>query len=440
MPKRTKATTPEEPTRVSAGEWKGPPGTHDPFEMAKQQLASVADRISISRNALSMVEECERALTVNFPVRMDDGHIQRFVGHRVQHSTIRGPGKGGVRFHPDVTLNEVKALAMWMTWKCAVVDIPYGGAKGGVCCDPKKLSAGELERLTRRFTFEISPMIGPNSDIPAPDVNTNEQIMAWMMDTYSMGKGYPVLGVVTGKPVSLGGSEGRAQATSRGCLYVVGEALKKLKLKPKGMRVAVQGFGNAGLNAALIAEEEYGMQLVAASSSTGAVYNPKGISAKKLAAHMQANKTVNGFKGAEPIERDDLLTVDCDLLIPAALENQITSVNATRIKARLIAEAANGPTTPEADRILATQGTVVLPDILANAGGVTVSYFEWVQDLQSFFWTEQEVNKQLKRIMTRAFERIWDVAKREGCDLRTAAMMFAVKSVATAADRRGLYP
>jgi glutamate dehydrogenase (NAD(P)+) len=408
--------------------------------MALEQLGSVAEKLGLSQNSLNMLRRFERILTVCFPIRMDDGRIELFEGYRVLHNTSRGPGKGGIRYSPDVTVNEVAALSMWMTWKCAVVDIPFGGAKGGVCCDPRQMSISEVERITRRYTFEISSNIGPEIDIPAPDLNTNEQTMAWVMDTYSMGKGVTVLGVVTGKPLSIGGSHGRKQATARGVMHVVDSAMKKLKMKPKGSRVVVQGFGNVGMHAALIAADEYDMKVIGIADQYGALFNPKGIDVHALADHVAATGKVSAFGGAERIPGEDLLTLECDVLMPAAIENQITSVNADRINAKIVAEAANGPTTPAADKILDARGIVVLPDILANAGGVTVSYMEWVQGLQSFFWSEEQVNTQLKRIMESAFDRVWTLSRQENCDLRSAALMIGVRTISSATEIRGLYP
>jgi glutamate dehydrogenase (NAD(P)+) len=421
-------------------EWAGPPGTIDPLAMALEQLKCASDRLELSPDDYSMICHFESALHVEFPVRMDSGDIQVYRGYRVRHNTSRGPAKGGIRYSPEVTLNEVKALSMWMTWKCAVVDLPFGGAKGGVCCDTRHMSRSEIERMTRRFTFEISPMLGPDRDIPAPDVNTNEQIMAWMMDTYSMGRGHVVLGVVTGKPIGLGGSQGRRQATARGCLYVLERAMELNKMKTAGKELVVQGFGNVGMNAALIGATEYGMKVTGVSDYLGGLHNTNGIDIEKLVKWVEQNRTVVGFPEADAVQPDEFLTLECDVLMPAAVENQITEVNAHLIRAKFVAEAANGPTTPRADRILYERGITVLPDILLNAGGVTVSYFEWVQDLQSFFWSEDEVNAKLKRIMLAAFDRVLATAAKHGCDLRTAALMNGIGTVARAASLRGLYP
>jgi glutamate dehydrogenase (NAD(P)+) len=387
-----------------------------------------------------VLREPRREFTVHFPVHMDDGTVQVFTGYRVQHNLGRGPAKGGIRYHQDVTLDEVKALAMWMTWKCAIVGIPYGGGKGGVIVDPKQLSQKELEGLTRRFFTELEVLVGPEKDIPAPDVNTNAQIMAWMMDTYSMHAGYTVPGVVTGKPISLGGSEGRNEATARGTVFCIIEAARHLGIELSKARVSVQGFGNAGSIAARLITDE-GATVIAVSDSTGGIHDPKGLDIPKVIAWKQEHGTVQGFPGAKDISNAEILEVDCDILIPAALENQITARNAGNIKARLIAEAANGPTTPEADEILfKSWKTFMIPDILCNAGGVTVSYFEWVQDLNRDHWSEEVVNAKLKEIMVKAFQEVLAMARREQCDMRTAAYLLAVRRVADAMEMRGLYP
>jgi glutamate dehydrogenase (NAD(P)+) len=362
-----------------------------------------------------------------------------FTGYRVQHNLGRGPAKGGIRYHQDVTLDEVKALAMWMTWKCAVVGIPYGGGKGGVSVDPKKLSKKELEGLSRRYFTEISVLIGPERDIPAPDVNTTPQIMAWFMDTYSMHVGYTVPAVVTGKPISLGGSEGRNEATARGCVYTIVEAARHLGMDLKTCNVAVQGFGNAGSIAAQLVAGE-GATVIAVSDSTGGIRNTAGLDPNKVLAWKKEHGTVQGFPGAEDISNEDVLETQCDILIPAALENQITAANAKKIKAKLVAEAANGPTTPEADAILYERGVFLIPDILCNAGGVTVSYFEWVQDLNRDHWTEDEVNAKLKIIMVKAFAEVLAQSVKEGVNMRTGAYLNAVQRVADATALRGLYP
>jgi glutamate dehydrogenase (NAD(P)+) len=408
------------------------------WEMAQNQLDEVARLIGLTDSIHGFLREPRRILEVSVPTRMDAGGHTMFRGYRVQHNMSRGPAKGGIRFHPDVSLDEVKALAMWMTWKCALVNIPFGGAKGGVICNPKAMSMQELENLTRRFTTEISIIIGPEKDIPAPDVYTTPQMMAWIMDTYSMQMGHSIPAVVTGKPVSIGGSLGRDKATARGCLYVVDEAAKVVGLEA-GARVAIQGFGNAGMYAAeLMAESGY--SIVAVSDSQGGVANPKGLDVKKLTLHKFETGSVVGFSGGERVSNKEVLEYDCDVLVPAALEKVITAENAPRIKAKIVAEAANGPTLPEADAILHERGIMVLPDILANAGGVTVSYFEWVQDLQENFWEEDEVNTRLKRKMTRAFQETFEQAKRHKVDMRHGAYAVAVDRVAEATQLRGLYP
>ncbi len=411
----------------------------NPWDVAQRQFDLAAERLNMDPGLRRVLREPRRELTVHFPVHMDDGSVQVFTGYRVQHNLGRGPAKGGLRYHQDVGLDEVKALAMWMTWKCAVVGIPYGGGKGGVIVDPKQLSQKELEGLTRRFATEIEVLIGPERDIPAPDVNTNAQVMAWIMDTYSMHQGYTVPGVVTGKPISLGGSEGRHEATARGCVFTIIEAAHHLGMDLKRSRVAVQGFGNAGSIAARLIREE-GATVVAVSDSTGGIHDPAGLDIAKVIAWKGEHGTVQGFPGATDISNSDLLEVDCDILIPAALENQITSRNAGRIQARLIAEAANGPTTPEADAELFQAGKFMIPDILCNAGGVTVSYFEWVQDLNRDHWSEAVVNEKLRGIMTKAFHETLVIAQREACDMRTAAYLLAVDRVADAMEMRGLYP
>ncbi|GIW20875.1 MAG: glutamate dehydrogenase [Chloroflexota bacterium] len=411
----------------------------NPWHVAQRQFDLAADRLNLDPGLRRVLREPRRELTVHFPVKMDDGSVQVLTGYRVQHNLGRGPAKGGIRYHPDVTLDEVKALAMWMTWKCAVVAIPFGGGKGGVVVDPKKLSMKELEALTRRFTTEISVLIGPERDIPAPDVNTNAQVMAWMMDTYSMHVGYTVPGVVTGKPISLGGSEGRAEATARGVVYTIIEAARELELDLNGATVAVQGFGNAGSIAARLMAAE-GSKVIAVSDSSGGIHREEGLDVERVMAWKREHGTVVGFPGAEPISNADLLELPCDVLIPAALENVITERNAERIGARIVAEAANGPTTPEADAILFRRGVFVIPDILCNAGGVTVSYFEWVQDLNRDHWSETIVNAKLREIMVKAFSEVRSMATREACDNRLAAYLLAVQRVADATAMRGLYP
>ena len=411
----------------------------NPWEVAQRQFDLAAERLHLDDGMRRVLREPRRELTVHFPVKMDDGSVNVYTGYRVQHNLGRGPAKGGIRYHQNVSLDEVKALAMWMTWKCAVVGIPYGGGKGGVIVDPKQLSQKELEALTRRFFTEIEVLVGPEKDIPAPDVNTNAQVMAWMMDTYSMHVGYTVPGVVTGKPISLGGSEGRNEATARGTVYCIIEAARHLGMELDKARVAVQGFGNAGSIAAQLIEAE-GSTVVAVSDSTGGIHNPDGLEIKKVVAWKKEHGTVQGFPGAKDVTNAEVLEVDCNILIPAALENQITEANAGNIKAKLIAEAANGPTTPEADRILFKNSKFMIPDILCNAGGVTVSYFEWVQDLNRDHWSEEMVNSKLKGIMVKAFVETLAIARREQVDMRTAAYLLAVQRVADATALRGLYP
>jgi glutamate dehydrogenase (NAD(P)+) len=409
------------------------------FEIAQKQFDTAADCLNLEGGLRQVLRSPKRQLIVSIPTRMDDGSLRVFEGYRVQHSIARGPAKGGIRYHPDVSLDEVKALASWMTWKCATVNIPFGGAKGGVICSPKHMSQGELERMTRRFTSEISIIIGPEQDIPAPDVYTNAQTMAWIMDTYSMTKGYSALGVVTGKPLSVGGSEGRNEATARGCQFVVREAAKHLKMSLKGSRVVVQGAGNAGSIVARLLHSD-GAKVVAMSDSQGGIRNASGLDPVKVMAHKEKTGTVQSFSEAENITNAQLLETECEVLIPAALENQITMENAPKIKTRILAEAANGPTTPGADDILHKKGVFLIPDILANAGGVTVSYFEWVQGLYSFFWDENEVNKHLERKMTEAFREVHTVAKQYKVHMRTAAYILAVGRVAEATRVRGIYP
>ncbi len=411
----------------------------NPYQMAVQQFELAAERLGLSEDMREILRQPKRELTVNFPVRLDNGRIKTFTGYRVQHNVNRGPAKGGIRYSPQVTLDEVKALAMWMTWKCAVVGIPYGGAKGGVICDPKSMTPAELERMTRRYATEISIIIGPHSDIPAPDVNTNPQVMAWIMDTYSMHEGYSIPAVVTGKPLSIGGSEGRADATATGVLFVTRQAAKRIGMPLKGARVSIQGFGNAGSVAARLFHNE-GCKVVAVSDTHGGIYNEAGLDPAAVLRHKQERGTVVGFPGAMTVRVQDVLEVPCDVLIPAATEGVITAANAPRVQARIITEAANGPTTPEADAILYKRGCVVVPDILANAGGVTVSYFEWVQDLQSFFWGVEEITRRLEVIMNNAFASVAEKADQYHCDMRLAANMLAISRVAEATQIRGIYP
>lgn len=417
----------------------------NPWQMARQQFFEAADLMNLKEGLRDVLSECRRVLTVTMPVKMDDGSIKVFTGYRAQHNVARGPAKGGIRYAPEVTLDEVKALAMWMTWKTAVVGIPFGGAKGGVVCDPKQMSDKELENLTRRYATEISILIGRERDIPAPDVNTNPQIMAWIMDTISMHKGYSDPGVVTGKPLEIGGSVGRIDATSRGCLYVTLEALHDAGETLEGKTVSIQGFGNAGQYAALLYAEA-GARIIAVSDSRGGVYNPKGLDVNKLVEVKKNEGTVIAYSDAEKVSYRDVLELPCDILIPAAIENQIDESNADRIKARWVVEAANGPTTPEADKILWDKGIVVLPDILANAGGVTVSYFEWVQDLYSFYWDEDRVHDELRRIMRLAYTNVRETLEKlharhgKQVNYRQAAYVLAIDRVARATEIRGIYP
>jgi len=409
------------------------------YEVALENFDLAAEALDLDPSVRAMIKYPERILEVTVPVRMDTGRIVRYVGYRVQHSTARGPAKGGIRFHPNVTVDEVKALATWMTWKCAVVNIPFGGGKGGVTCNPKELSMGELERLTRRYASAILPLIGPEQDIPAPDVYTTPQVMAWIMDTYSMTKGYPIPGVVTGKPVSLGGSLGRNEATGRGVYYTIVSSCQELGIPSKGARVVVQGFGNAGSIAAQLLHSNQAF-VIAASDSRGCVYNHRGLDIPRLMAHKERTGTVVGFPGAESITPAELLALECDVLIPAALENTITEENAYKVKAKIVAEAANGPVTPEADRILDEKGIFLIPDILCNAGGVTVSYFEWVQDEQHLFWDAQDVYNRLERVMKTAFQEVFKIRQDRKVTMRLAANILGVSRVAEATKMRGLYP
>ena len=414
-------------------------GAENPWLNAQRQFDNAADMLDLSPGLRAVLREVRRELVVRFPVKLDTGAIRMFEGYRVQHNTTRGPAKGGLRFHPETSLDEVKALAMWMTWKCALVNIPFGGAKGGVVCDPMDLSRRELERLSRRFASEINVLIGPESDIPAPDVNTGAQIMAWIMDTISMEAGYSVPAAVTGKPIDIGGSEGRPSATGRGVSIVTLEACEKLGIDPGETTVAVQGFGNVG---SIAAEQlhEAGFRVCAVSDVAGGIYSAEGIHIPALLTHRNHSQTIAGFPGTTPVTNRELLELPVDILVPAALENQITASNAGRVQARLIVEAANGPTTPDADTILDKRGITVVPDILANAGGVTVSYFEWVQDLQSLFWEEGEINRRLERILRKAFGQMWQQAERHHASLRLGAYLVAVKRVADATAVRGIYP
>jgi glutamate dehydrogenase (NAD(P)+) len=411
----------------------------NPYNVAVAQFDEAADYLGLSRAQCAILRKPKRELVVNFPVRMDNGEVEMFTGYRVQHNITRGPAKGGIRFSPHVSLDEVRALAMWMTWKCAVVNIPFGGAKGGVICDPLKMSRNELERLTRRYASEISILIGPDSDIPAPDMNTNPQTMAWIMDTYSMHKGYSVPGVITGKPLAIGGSEGRLEATARGVQFVTQAAMRDLDMIPEHSAVVVQGFGNVGsITARLL--HAIGCKIVGLSDVSGGVYNPRGIDVPLALRYSQEHGSLLGLPNTETVTNQQLLELPCDVLIPAALENQLTRENAARIRANLIVEGANGPTTPEADRILLDRGVTVVPDILANAGGVTVSYFEWVQNLQHFFWTEQEINQRLEGIMNRSYDAVRIKAHEKSTNLRMGAYLLAVARVAEANQVRGIYP
>jgi len=414
------------------------PSRENPFKIAQQQFDEAAEAFGLDPNMRRVLRECKRELIVTFPVLMDDRSVRMFTGYRVHHNIDRGPAKGGVRFHQDVTLDEVKALAMWMTWKCAVVGIPYGGAKGGVIVDPKQLSRLELENMTRRYTTEISVLIGPERDIPAPDVNTNAQIMAWMMDTISMHAGYSVPAVVTGKPLGIGGSEGRPEATGRGCMLTTLGAMKHLGMRPEDASVAVQGVGNVGYTTAKLLARA-GCKVVAVSDSRGACYNPHGIDLEEVVKEKELTGQLRQ-QVCETLTNAELLELPVTVLVPAALENQIHRGNANRIRAKIICEGANGPTTPEADRILEDKGVFVIPDILANAGGVTVSYFEWVQDLQEFFWDEDEINKQLERVLMRAFRHVLQMSLDKKVSMRRAAYFLAIDRVAQATTLRGIYP
>ena len=411
----------------------------NPFEIAKQQFDRAADYLELEDSMRQVLRSAKRQLIVSIPVKMDGGETKVFEGYRVQHNIARGPAKGGIRYHPNVTLDEVKALASWMTWKCATVGIPYGGGKGGVVCDPKSLSKSELERLTRRYAFEIAPIIGPDRDIPAPDVYTDSQTMAWIMDTISMVRGHTELGVVTGKPLSLGGSQGRHEATARGALYALREACVVKGMSLKDARVAVQGFGNAGaIITELVAKD--GAKVVAACDSKCGLYNDNGIDVRGVLKHKHETGSLRGFPDCKEITSDEVLEVDCDILCPSALENSITLKNVGKVKAKIIAELANGPTTPGADRVLEDNGVLLIPDILANAGGVTVSYYEWVQDQYSFFWSEDRINHTLEATMGKSFHEVHEKAKHYGTDMRTGAYILAIDRVAEATRVRGIFP
>lgn len=412
----------------------------DPLEMVKEQLDKAASVLKLDENSLEFLKHPKTILKVSVPVRMDDGSIRVFTGFRVQHNDARGPFKGGIRYHPQVTEEEVTALATWMTWKCAVVDIPFGGGKGGVICNPKELSMGELERMTRRFTYSIAPMIGKDKDIPAPDVYTNAQVMAWIMDTYSQLRGQRTLGVVTGKPVELGGSVGRDTATAQGAIFVTREALKVNEMDPATATYAVQGFGNAGHYYALFADQQLGGSVLAVSDSRGGIFNEDGLDIPKVIQHKEDTGSVVDFPGAKNITNEELLELEVDVLCPAALEDQIHADNAPNVKARLIVECANGPTTPDADDILFKKGVYMCPDILANAGGVTVSYFEWLQSFNEYPWDEQKVREKLEDKMVKAFHAVHETAQEHNIDMRTAALVVAVGRVSDAFNKMGLFP
>ena len=411
----------------------------NPYEIAREQLQRVATTFGIAPNLVNVLGECKKAVEVSIPVGMDDGSTRVFKGFRVTHNIARGPSKGGIRYHPDVTLDEIKALAMWMTWKCALMGIPFGGAKGGVVCNPKTMSRSEVERMTRRYTSEIINEIGPEKDIPAPDVGTDGSVMAWIFDTYSMNKGHSVLGVVTGKPLTIGGSLGRVEATARGALFCIRDAVAKRDSRLDSMRVAVQGFGNVGSYLAKFLHDE-GAKVVAISDSTVALHNANGIDVESAFTHKREHGTLRGLRDTEEITNDELVLLDVDVLAPCALEQVITERNADQVKASIVCEGANGPVTPGADAILEDKGVLILPDVLANAGGVVVSYFEWVQGLQEYFWKEAEVNAKLNDIVSRAFEETWETAQARNLPMRVAAYGLAVQRVAEATITRGIYP
>ena len=410
----------------------------NPFEAMMSRFDDAARRLDLEPGLYKVLRSPEKQILVSVPIVRDNGEIEVYTGIRVLHNTSRGPAKGGIRFDLAVTLAEVNALAAWMTWKCAVVNLPFGGGKGGVICDPTTMSVGELERLTRRYTAEIIEILGPDSDVPAPDVNTNERVMAWIMDTYSMHKGHTVTAVVTGKPVEMGGSLGRREATGRGCLVVTKRALQRLKIPVSKATVVVQGFGNVGSTAAKLMAAE-GMKVIAVSDKHGGIHNPRGLDVPKVLAWLQEHRMVTGFPGAKAISNEELLELECDVLVPAALENVITSQNAGNIKARIICEGANGPTTAKADAILDANKVFVIPDILANAGGVTVSYFEWVQDRGGYFWDEDTVNERLEKIMSKAFDEVEAMADKHDVSMRIGAYMLGIDRVAAMHRMRGLY-
>jgi glutamate dehydrogenase (NAD(P)+) len=422
-------TTAEAPTHLR----------ENPYDIARRQLQRVGETFGIDPNLINVLERCKKSVEVSIPVSLDDGTVGVFEGHRVTHNIARGPSKGGIRYHPNVTRDEVKSLAMWMTWKCALMSLPFGGAKGGVICDPKRLSRGELERLTRRYTSEIINEIGPEKDIPAPDVGTDASVMAWIFDTYSMNKGHSVLGVVTGKPLTIGGSLGREEATARGALFIIADALGEENRGLDGLRVAIQGFGNVGRNLARLLAAE-GATIIAASDSRGGVHAPNGLDIASVLAHKAEHGTLEGLAGTDAITNDELLLLECDVLAPCALEQVIRADNAAQVKARIVCEGANGPVTPEADHILEDNDVLVLPDVLANAGGVVVSYFEWVQGLQEYFWKEEEVNARLNDIVTKAFRETLQTREQHRTSMRMAAYGLAVRRVAEATVTRGLYP
>lgn len=411
----------------------------NPLATAQKQFDIVADRLNLPESVRGVLREPTRELVLHFPVQMDDGSTRVFTGYRVQHNLSRGPAKGGIRYHPRVSHDEIKAMAMWMSWKCAIVNLPFGGAMGGVICDPKSLSQYDLERLTRRYTTELFPLLGPDTDIPAPDVNTNPQVMAWIMDTYSMHVGYSAPAVVTGKPLSIGGTEGRLEATGRGVVYCIEDAAKTLSLELKGLRVAVMGFGEVG-EASSRFLADLGCRVVAISDSRGGIFKFDGLDLGLALRQKQETGSVVGTPHTEPISNEDLLRLECDILVPAALESVITSQNASAIKARIIAEGANGPTTPEADEILDARGVFVIPDVLCNAGGVTVSYFEWVQDREQYFWTLAEINARLRGIMSRGFDDAYRMAQDHSVSMRLGANMVGIGRVAQATLIRGIYP
>jgi glutamate dehydrogenase (NAD(P)+) len=431
-------SAPTAPARPSAAARTAVP-VPSALDAALSQFDRAADHVQLERGMRELLRVSQREWTVHFPVELDDGDVRVFTGYRVHHNTSRGPAKGGIRFHPATDLDEVRALAMWMTWKCALVEVPFGGAKGGVTCDPGAMSFGEVNRLTRRFTTELQAVIGPDCDIPAPDVGTNAQTMAWIMDTYSMHRGYSVPGVVTGKPIGLGGSRGRSDATGQGVVFCIEHAARRIGLDLRGARVAVQGFGNVGEAAARLLADA-GARVVAVTDVGGGVHRANGIDPRMLRRHLEEYGTVSDMPGTDPLSNEDLFALDCDVLVLAALESQVTGANAGRVTARILAEGANGPTTPDADPILLQNGVLVIPDILCNAGGVIVSYFEWVQNREALFWTDREIRSRLRRVILQATERVWQRVEQDGIDARLAAHATAVERVAEATHLRGLYP